>query len=59
MEAALQDDKQVVLNRADQPVLLVDASRPSASQLVLERLGLADPGERLAERVADQLVDPP
>jgi len=40
--AGLKDD-EVLVDLVDEPMLIVDAPRPTASQQVAQRLGLANP----------------
>jgi hypothetical protein len=55
--AALRDGDLVALDPVDQSVGVVDAPRPVAGELVLQRFRLADSLERRALNVANQEVD--
>jgi len=57
--AGLQNNDVVISNEVDQAVHVVDAAGPRAGKNVLEGLRFADPGERIAHCVGDQLVDSP
>src|ERR1700689_5109419 len=56
--AGREDDDLCFGNDVDEAVLVVDPPGPCPRQVVLERLGLADSGERISPDVLDQLVDP-
>lgn len=46
----------VIRDVVDQPIRVVDSAGPRAGKYVLEGLRFTDPRERIAQRVADQLV---
>src|ERR1035441_1300890 len=56
--AGREDDDLCFSNDVDEAVLVVDPPGPCPGQVVLERLGLADAGERIPPDVLDQLIDP-
>jgi len=58
MVARLKKIDSVATHQAHQPVLLRDPARPSSFQKMLERLGLANPGEWLTQHGLDQIQHP-
>ena len=56
--AGREDDDLCFGDEVDEAVLVIDPPGPCPGQVVLERLGLADSGERISPDVLDQLVDP-
>lgn len=55
----LQYDDVVIGHVVDEPVLLVDTTRPGARKNVSEWFGLSDAVEWIANDIRDQQVDPP
>jgi len=63
MGVAAGDDFEALLVAAaedavDDAMVCGDPPRPPAGEVAAQRLGLADPGERVAPDVLDQGVDP-
>ena len=58
VESGLEDDQVVTVDEVDQAVFLGDAARPGPGEHVAKRLGFADPGDRVAQGVVDEPVDP-
>jgi hypothetical protein len=52
------DDDLFVRDDVDEAVLVIDPSRPGPGQVVPQRLGFANAGERIPADVLDELVDP-
>ena len=57
MISAHHDLQRITIHRVDQSMLLADAPRPESTQVVLQRLGLADAAEGVALGISDQQID--
>lgn len=57
MVAGLQDHDVVIGDVVDESVSVIDSTRPSAGENVLEWLGFADTRKRIEDRVGDEVVD--
>jgi len=55
--AQLSDQDGVLRRPVHDPVFVIDATRPIAGESVLERLGLADSGKRIAPDLLDETDD--
>ena len=55
--ASLHDHDVFPLDQVDQPVLVVDAARPTACERVTELLRLADPSERITGYLVEETID--
>jgi histidinol-phosphate/aromatic aminotransferase/cobyric acid decarboxylase-like protein len=51
------DGQEGCIDRADEPVAVVDTARPEAGEVLTQGLGLADPGEGCAQGIRDQGVN--
>lgn len=58
MTTALRDGDFVVLDAIDQSVFVVDAARPVAGQVALQRFGFSGTLEEVALDFLDEQVDP-
>lgn len=58
MVTTSKDSDLVGCDLIDDPMLLVDPTRPAAGQFVFQRFGFADTGKRFALDLSDQVDDP-
>jgi hypothetical protein len=54
----LQDHDVIAVGQVDQAMFLADPPGPGAREHVAQRLGFADSGGGVAQRIVDQAVDP-
>jgi len=55
METSLEEIDTIVLDEVDHPMLLRESARPHAGSQVLQRLGLSDAAERVAQNGFDEI----